>query len=397
MIRKDRQEYTILRSHWIFTISLHQLQTRLIFSPYNQSCKRKNHHLTGGRALHLKKVALILMALTLVFVVAACGQAEESGQETTSAEEGETENNAAETSTDAEADAANETDGSVSGSVVIDGSGTVYPLMSRIAEEYMYENDEVSVEVSRAGTSAGMEKFINGETDFSNASREIKAEEAAQLEENGIEFEEFKVALDGLTIVIHPENTWAAEMTEEEIKTMFVSGALKEDDNVLWSDIRPEWPEEPVNFYGPNENHGTNEFFVEEIIEEQELVEGINLQQEYSTLVNLVSEDKNAIGFFGYGYYANNSDKVKAVHVDFGNGPVEPSLETIKEDGDYAPFTRPVFTYLSVNAAQDKPQVKAFAEYVFHVAGDLAGETGFAPLSQEELEANLERVQSLGQ
>ena len=114
---------------------------------------------------------------------------------------------------------------------------------------------------------------------------------------------------------------------------------------------------------GPNENHGTYEFFYENILDKQDLVSTVNLQQDYSTLVNLVSEDKNGIAFFGFGYYVNNQDKLGAVNVDFGNGAVEPSLETIAEDGDYADFTRPVFTYLNVNNAKEKPQVLDYAIY----------------------------------
>src|SRR5690606_36904126 len=129
-----------------------------------------------------------------------------------------------------------------------------------------------------------------------------------------------------------------------------------------WSDLRPEFPDEEIKAMGPNENHGTYEFFYETILEEQDLVDTIHLQQEYSTLVNLVSEDVNAIAFFGFGYYVNNKDKLKAVHVDFGNGPVEPTLHTIAEDGEYAEFTRPVFTYLNVGNAKEKPQVLDFAK-----------------------------------
>ena len=167
------------------------------------------------------------------------------------------------------------------GSVVIDGSGTVYPLMARIAEEYMAtEQEGVSVEVSRAGTSAGFEKFLveNG-TDFNDASRQIKDEEAEKAEELGIEVKELKVALDGLTFVINPENDWAKEMTAEDLKKIFLAdgGVTK------WSDINPDWPDEKINTYGPNENHGTYEFFFENVLEEQDLVDDVNLQQEYST------------------------------------------------------------------------------------------------------------------
>ncbi|WP_078595203.1 PstS family phosphate ABC transporter substrate-binding protein [Evansella clarkii] len=336
----------------------------------------------------IKKTALFSMLTAMVIATAACSSGGAEGTEQSGGNNNSSENNS---------NSGNDGNGGeLSGSVVIDGSGTVYPLMSRIAEEFMVnEHENVSVEVARAGTSAGMQKYVAGETDFANASREIKEEEVAELEANGIESKEFKVALDGLTMVINPENDWAEEMTEEEISTMFVTGNYKDDDVVLWSDIRSEWPEEEINFYGPNENHGTNEFFVKEIIEEQDLVETINLQQEYSTLVNLVAEDENAIAFFGYGYYANNDDKIKAVEVDFGNGPVAPSLDTIAEDGEYGPFTRPVFTNLSIDAAKEKPQVKAFAEYIFQVANDFAGDTGFAPLPEEELQESLEFIQSI--
>jgi phosphate transport system substrate-binding protein len=279
------------------------------------------------------------------------------------------------------------------GSIVIDGSGTVYPFMAKMAENYMSnEQEDVSVEVSRAGTSAGFEKFLAEDgTDYNDASRQIKDEEKAKAEELGIEVKEMKVALDGITIVINKDNDWATELTKEEIVDIF----LAESGKKKWSDVRPEFPDEEIKTYGPNENHGTYEFMFENILEEKDLAEGINLQQDYSTLVDLVSKDKNAIGFFGYGYYANNKDKLSAVNVDFGNGPVEPSLDTIKEDGDYAPFTRPVFTYLNVNNAKEKAQVLDYAIYTMENAQDVAKETGFAPLSDADIDAVLEELNGL--
>ncbi len=269
------------------------------------------------------------------------------------------------------------------GAVIVDGSGTVYPLMANIAEDYMVnEEPDVSVQVGRAGSSAGFKKFIPGETDFSDASRKIKDKEVAQLEEKGMKLGEdvyeFVLAYDGLTMVINKENTWATEMTRDEIVNMYLASG-----NVTkWSDIRPEWPAEEIKFYGPNENHGTYEFFYEKILDEQDMVESASLQQEYSTLVDLVSSDKNAIAYFGFGYYVSNTDKLQAVKVDFGNGPVEPSLDTIGTELDYAGFTRPVFTYLNVNYAMEKPQVLDFAKYVVSSEGAkrLAGANGFAPL-----------------
>lgn len=279
------------------------------------------------------------------------------------------------------------------GSVAIDGSGTVYPLMAKLAEEYMLnEQENVSVEVSRAGTSAGFKKYLveNG-TDFNNASRQIKDEEAQEAEALNIETKELKVALDGLTFVINKENDWATEMTPEQLVSIFLS-----DGNVKkWSDINPEWPDEEIHAMGPNENHGTYEFFYEKILDKKDMHQDVNLQQEYSTLVNLVSEDKNGIAFFGFGYYVNNQDKLQAVSVDFGNGPVEPALDTIAEDGAYAVFTRPVFTYLNVNHAKDKPQVKDFALYVMNNANKFAGETGFAPIPEAEAKENIEFLEGL--
>ncbi|MEC1715877.1 PstS family phosphate ABC transporter substrate-binding protein [Schinkia azotoformans] len=329
----------------------------------------------------MKNLLFMLVMLALVIFTAACG-----GQQSN------------ETPTEGEPPADQATE--LEGDVIVDGSGTVYPLMARIAEEYMTTAQEnVSVQVGRAGSSAGFKKFIPGELDFSNASRPIKDEEVAQLAEKGMKMGEnvleIKLAYDGLTMVINKENTWATAMTKDEIVNMFISGKIKADDKVLWSDIRPEWPAEEVKFFGPNENHGTYEFFFEKILDEQPLVKTVNLQQEYSTLVDLVSKDKNAIAFFGYGYYANNTDKLQAVNVDFGNGPVAPSLETIGEDLDYAGFTRPVFTYLNVDYAKEKPQVLDYAKFVVENADDFAGETGFAPMTEETLKGYLDQLNAI--
>ncbi|NDL66583.1 PstS family phosphate ABC transporter substrate-binding protein [Anaerotalea alkaliphila] len=317
-----------------------------------------------------RRALAVLLLMGLAVGATGCGQsAEQNSQENTNAE---TPGQAA-----------------LEGAVIVDGSGTVYPLMAHIAEEYMVNEQEgVSVQVGRAGSSAGFKKFIPGETDFSDASRKIKDSEIEQLEAQGKKMGEnvmeIKLAYDGLTMVINKENTWAAEMTAEEIMNMYVSGTYKGDDKVLWSDIRPEWPAEEIMFYGPNENHGTYEFFYEVILDEKPMVSTVNLQQEYSTLVDLVSKDKNAIAFFGFGYYVSNQDKLTAVKVDFGNGPVEPKLETIGEELDYAGFTRLVYTYLNLDHAKENPQVLDFAKYVVSGEGAarLAGENGFAPLPE---------------
>lgn len=337
--------------------------------------------------MSLRKAFMFFIVALLMLVVAACGS--DSSEEETNAATDDADNASETQEEEGEGEATSE----LEGSVVIDGSGTVYPLMSRLAEEYMAtEQEGVSVEVSRAGTSAGFERFlVEDGTDFNDASRPIKEEEQAKADELGIEVKELKVALDGLTFVIHPDNDWATEMTAEELESIF----LADSDVTNWSDINPEWPDEKINTYGPNENHGTYEFFYEEILEEQDLKEDVNLQQEYSTLVNLISEDVNGIAFFGFGYYVNNTDQLQAVNVDFGNGPVEPSLDTIAEDGEYADYTRPVFTYLNVDHAKEKPQVLDYALYVMNNVNEFAGETGFAPIPEEEVQENIEFLEGL--
>ncbi|MBU5593564.1 PstS family phosphate ABC transporter substrate-binding protein [Amphibacillus sp. MSJ-3] len=287
----------------------------------------------------------------------------------------------------------NDDPNALSGRVAIDGSGTVYPLMARVAEEYMSVAQQgVSVEVSRSGTSAGFQKFIvpNG-TDFNNASREINKDELRTAFESEVDIKELKVALDGLTFVIHPDNDWATELTNQEVANIF-----RADSEInYWSDINSDWPKERINTYGPNENHGTYEFFYESILEEADLKEDVNLQQDYSTLLTLISEDKNAIGFFGFGYYINNQEKITAIHIDFGDGPIEPSFETISEDGDYAEFTRPVFTYLNLDSARTKPEVLDFSIFLMEHVNTFAGARGFAPLPDEEIEAEVEFLKGL--
>jgi phosphate transport system substrate-binding protein len=326
----------------------------------------------------LKLMGMLMLVAVMMFTVTACGQTDTSTESTEATVAGET-------TASTEATESME----IEGEVIVDGSGTVYPLMAHIAEEYMTSvQPNVSVQVGRAGSSAGFKKFIPGETDFSDSSRIIKDEEVAQLAEKGLVMGEnvieLKLAYDGLTMVINKENTWATEMTKEEIVNMYLAGKIKENDVVLWSDIRADWPADEVKFYGPNENHGTYEFFAEVILGKEPMVTTANLQQEYSTLVDLVSKDKNAIAFFGFGYYVNNTDKLTAVKVDFGNGPVAPELATIGEDLEYAGFTRLVYTYLNADYAKEKPAVLDFAKYIVSPEGAarLAGENGFAPLPE---------------
>ena len=377
-ICKVRQIYALFNEIYkTFTILLNVVNSKDLFL-YLWDKQIKNE-IGGFRSMKsLKKLSLLLLLAAVMMVIAACGGGNEKEEES-AGNAGGNDNKTAE----------------LEGSVVIDGSGTVYPFMAQMAENYMAnEQENVSVEVGRSGTSAGFKKFLVAEngTDFNDASRTIKDEEKAQAEELGIEVQELKVALDGLTFVINSDNDWAKELTADQIKSIF----LKEGNITNWSDVDPKFPDEPIKRMGPNENHGTYEFFWENILEEKDLAE-TNLQQEYSTLVDLVSKDKNAIAFFGYGYYESNKDKLQAVSVDFGNGPVAPSTETIGETEEfgYSEFTRPVFTYLNTAMAKEKPQVLDYAIYTMENANKVAAETGFAPLPEEEIQASVDALKAL--
>ncbi|MFJ8264737.1 PstS family phosphate ABC transporter substrate-binding protein [Peribacillus asahii] len=285
---------------------------------------------------------------------------------------------------------ASETDKPIQGEIAIDGSSTVYPIMEAIAEEYMAQQPDVKVSVGFSGTGGGFEKFIAGETDLSNASRPVKDEEKTQLEKNKIDFTELELAYDGLSVVVNKENDFVDHLTVDELKKLWVEdGKVKK-----WSDIRPEWPKEEIKFYSPGTDSGTYDYFNEVILEEEPLVENATLSEDDNVLVQGVKGDKNAIGFFGYAYYAENQDSLKVVPIDNGNGAVEPTHETIKS-GEYAPLSRPLFTYVANKSVADKEQVADFVEFMVENAGELSEEVGYISLDDKEYDKDLEAVTQL--
>jgi phosphate transport system substrate-binding protein len=302
-------------------------------------------------------------------ILGACGD-----DTTSSAEGGESNTD----STDTEQEAVVE--GSVSG----DGSSTVAPIMEALVEEYSAQS-EVQVTVGVSGTGGGFEKFIAGTTDFSNASRPIKDEEAAQLEEAGIEYTEFLLAYDGLTVVVNSENEWATDLTVEDLKKLWVEdGSTKK-----WSDINPEWPDEEVVFYSPGTDSGTYDYFNEVILEDADMVSAATLSEDDNVLVQGVQGDKNAIGFFGYAYYLANQDTVKAVTID----GVEPNNETI-ESGEYSPLSRPLFTYVSNKSIAENEATYDFMKFVMENSGAMAEAVGYVALPQEEYDKGMEALEA---
>ncbi|AGT32798.1 phosphate-binding protein [Geobacillus genomosp. 3] len=289
----------------------------------------------------------------------------------------------------------NEADGGsaakeLSGEVIMDGSSTVFPIAEAAAEEYMMEQPNVKVSVGVSGTGGGFEKFTKGETDFSNASRPIKEEEKQAAADNGIEFQEFQLAYDGLSVIVNKENDWVDYLTVDELKKMWTEdGTVKK-----WSDIRPEWPDEEIKFFSPGHDSGTFDYFDEVILEGKEIVKTAQLSEDDNILVRGVEGDKYAIGYFGYAYYLENKDKLKVVPIDGGNGPVEPTNETI-ETGKYTPLSRPLFTYVNVKSLKEKPQVYDYMEFLLETAGDLAEEVGYVRLPEDKYKEQLETLAGL--
>jgi phosphate transport system substrate-binding protein len=276
------------------------------------------------------------------------------------------------------------------GEVIMDGSSTVFPIMEAVAEEYMAEQPDVKVSVGSSGTGGGFKKFIAGETDLSNASRPVKDEESALLDEKGVKYTEMKLAFDGISIVVNKDNEFIDKMTVDELKKLWVdNGSVKK-----WSDIRPEWPKEEIKFYSPGTDSGTYDYFNEVILEEKPMVENATLSEDDNVLVQGVEGDKNAIGFFGFAYYAENKDKLKVVSIDNGKGAVEPTHETIKS-GEYAPLSRPLYTYVSNKSVAEKEQVADYTQFVIENAGELSEEVGYVSLPEEEYKKDLEKLNEL--
>lgn len=274
----------------------------------------------------------------------------------------------------------------VEGTVSGDGSSTVAPIMEGIVEEYAGAQPDVQVTVGTSGTGGGFEKFIQGETDFSNASRPIKEEEAASLEEAGVEYTEFQLAFDGLSVVVSQENDWVEDLTVEDLKKLWIEDGTSKK----WSDINPEWPDEEVVFYAPGTDSGTFDYFNEVILEDEDLVSSATLSEDDNTLVQGIQADPNAIGFFGYAYYVANQDTLKVVSID----GVEPNNDTI-ESGEYSPLSRPLFTYANNAALTENEAAYDFMKYTLENAGAMAEAVGYVALPQEDYDKGLADLEAL--
>lgn len=269
---------------------------------------------------------------------------------------------------------------SLTGQVKIDGSSTVYPITEAIAEEYRAVAPNVKVTVGVSGTGGGFKKFGRGETDINDASRPIKEKEAAACKESNIDYVELTIAYDGMAIVVNQQNDWMHDITVAELKKLWEPAA--EGVVMKWSDIRPEWPAEKINLYGADAASGTYDYFTEAIMGESGKSRGdYTNSSDDNVLVQGISTDKYALGYFGLAYYEENVDKLKLIGVDNGNGAVLPSFESVSSS-TYAPLSRPVFIYVS-KAAAARPEVKSFVEFYLQKAAGISKDVGYVALPAE--------------
>jgi phosphate transport system substrate-binding protein len=279
----------------------------------------------------------------------------------------------------------------LSGRIQVDGSSTVGPLIQAAAQGFRQEQSDVDVTVGISGTGGGFERFCAGEIDISNASRPIKDDEEAPLcQKNGVEYTEIQVATDALTIVVNSENDWVDCLTVDQLKKIWEPTA--EGKVTSWSDIDPAFPDEELLLAGPGTDSGTFDYFTDEIVgEEGASRSDYQPSENDNVIVQAVSGEKGGLGYFGFSYYEQNQEALKAVAVDGGSGCVEPSIQAA-QSGDYSPLSRPLFIYVN-NEAMQRPEMAGFVDYIVGNAQTIAEDALFVPLNEEQLTASKAKVE----
>ena len=272
---------------------------------------------------------------------------------------------------------------SAQAAIKIDGSSTVFPISEAFAEEFQIQKrGKVRVTVGVSGTGGGLKKFCRGEIDMSNASRPISAEEMENCRKAGIKYMELPVAFDALTVVVNPANNWIKDntLTIADLKKMWEPAAQGRIAN--WKQVRSEWPAERLMLFGPGADSGTFDYFTEAVMGKSKSSRGdYTASEDDNTLVQGVENNKSALGYFGFAYYAAHKDKMTAVRIDGGKGPVAPSVENVI-NGTYSPLSRPLFVYIR-ESSMDRPEIKEFVQFMMTEGADLVTEVGYVPLPQK--------------
>ncbi|PSO51191.1 MAG: phosphate-binding protein [Cyanobacteria bacterium SW_9_44_58] len=321
---------------------------------------------------HMRRTITLASLGALTFTLAACGNQTSDNQ---AAGGGETGAGSSE----------------LSGSVVVDGSSTVFPVSEAMAEEFQREYSGVRVTVGVSGTGGGFQKFCNDETDISGASRPIKQSEIEKCEQNGVEFIELPIAFDGLTVVKHPNNDFVECMTVQELKTIWEPEAQGEITN--WNQVRDSFPDRPLGLYGAGTDSGTFDYFTSVIVGEEGASRGdYTSSEDDNVIVQGVANDENALGYFGLAYFEENKEKLAAIAIDDenpdnGEGCIEPNAETVG-NGTYQPLARPEFIYVKKSSAENNPAVQEFVNFYLDPEnnGTLVPQVGYVAVPDQILE-----------
>lgn len=271
--------------------------------------------------------------------------------------------------------------------IKIDGSSTVYPITKAIAAEFQADQanqqqaNRVKVTVDVSGTTGGFRKFCEGQTDISDASRPILKDEMAVCNRSNVRYIELPIAFDALTVVVNPQNNWAKDITVEELKKIWEPAA--QGKITKWNQVRASWPDRPLTLYGAGKDSGTFDYFTEATVGQVRASRNdYTGSEDDNVLVRGVSNDPNALGYFGFAYYEANPNQLKALAIDKGKGPVLPSRRAV-EKVQYQPLSRPLFIYVNFQSAQTKPEVREFVDFYLAKAPKLVSTVGYIPLSEE--------------
>jgi phosphate transport system substrate-binding protein len=272
--------------------------------------------------------------------------------------------------------------------VQADGSSTVGPFTTKAAEDFKAQGG-ADVTVGISGTGGGFERFCAGETDISNASRPIKGEEAAACEENGVEYVELQVATDALTNVVNPGNDWATCLTVEQLNAIWEPGSKVGS----WMQVDPSFPDVPLKLYGAGTDSGTFDYFTDAINgEEGASRTDFSATEDDNVTVQGVAGDEGALGYFGFSYFEENQDTLKALEIDGGGGCVAPSIEAA-QDGSYTPLSRPLFLYVKLSSLRESQDVADFVRFALENEQTIAEEARFVPMTQQQLDAELQKLE----
>jgi phosphate transport system substrate-binding protein len=275
--------------------------------------------------------------------------------------------------------------------IQIDGSSTVYPITEAIAKEFQAMPDNpAKIEVKISGTTGGFKKFCAGQTDISNASRPILQGEIEACSKNNVRYMEFPIAFDALTVVVNPANDWAQDITIAELKKIWEPAAEKKI--TRWNQVRASWPDKPLTLYGAGDKSGTFDYFAEAVVGKTGASRrDYTASEDDNELVEGVSKDPHALGYFGFAYYEQHQDKVKALAIDSGKGPVLPSLKAVLKN-QYQPLARPLFIYVNPRSNPNRKLVDGFVKFYIKQSSQTAKTVGYIPLPDAMENVNYVRL-----